>query len=139
MYADLVSAGMPEITDSMDLEHDPEVYWNHISPYLRYVRGTSYYRQFIKNLQIMYNLNSDELKKDEYLRISAQVDSNFKNYTPWLNEGLERLKIDYMLVDRVWDPFNYKMAHEKFGYVFRFDQLVMDVNKISIDKRSSDK
>ena len=139
MNADLVSAGMPEISDSMDQVHDVNAYWDHISPYLRFVRGTSYYIQFIKNLQVMYNLKSDELTKEEYLRISAEIDSNYRNYTPWLNDGLTKLNIDYMLVDRVWNSFNPDMEHEKFGYVFRFDDLVLDAvhyaktNKITND------
>jgi uncharacterized protein len=130
MYADLVSSGMPEISDSMDLSHDPEVYWNYISPYLRFSGTTSYHEQFIQNLKQMYGLDEDELTKDEYLRISSEIDRNFKNYSGWLDNGLKKLNIDFMLVDRVWDPFNPIMEHEKFGYVFRFDALITDIVRI---------
>ncbi len=131
MYADLISSGMPEFSDSMIQDHNVYSYWERVNPYLRYVRGTSYHKQFIKNLQVMYNLKSDDLTKAEYLRISAEIDSNYKNYTPWLNAGLENLNIDFMLVDKVWNPFDPIMEHEKFGYVFRFDELVLDALKVS--------
>lgn len=135
METDLISSGMPELTDSMIAIHDVNAYWEHIAPYLRYVRGTTYYAQFIKNLQVMYHLKSDELSKEDYLRISEQIDANYKNYAPWLNAGLQKLNIDYMLVDRVWDPFNPVMEHEKFGFVFRFDQLILMASQISKTKK----
>jgi uncharacterized protein len=138
MIADLISSGMPPISDSMEKIHDPEAYWNHISPYLKFSRATSYHAQFIQNLKQMYVLKGDELTKDEFLRISSQIDRNFKNYAQWLDSGLNKLNIDFMLVDRVWDPFNPEMEHEKFGYVFRFDRLVTDVRSLSQSKKITD-
>jgi uncharacterized protein len=135
LYADLVSAGMPEITDSLERIYDSEAVWNHISPYLRFTRGSSYYAQLLKNLQEMHGLPAGELSREDFLRISDDVNRNFRNYGPWLDSGLNRLKIDFMLTDRLWDPFNPVMEHQRSGYVFRFDRLVTDaVNRSGLHR-----
>ena len=74
LHADLRSAGMPEYPDSMETEHNPEAFWDHIEEYLRFCRAGSYYTQFIKNYKVLYGLDQDYITKGDFLQYSAKMD-----------------------------------------------------------------
>lgn len=120
---------MQEYPDSMQADHDAEAYWEHTAPYLRYCQATSYYRQFIYNYRNLYSFDSFELSKEDFLIFSEQMDQNFKNYEAWLDHVCEKNNIDLMFADRLWQAFDADFDADHFRYVFRFDQLVLQIDE----------
>jgi hypothetical protein len=118
---------MTEYSDSMEQRHDPVEFWEHTAPYLRYCRATSYYAQFINNYKILHGLEAEELTREDFLEFSARTDQNFQNYGEWLESVCSKCNIEVMLCDGAWNPFNHRMQSDRFRYVFRIDQLVLDV------------
>ena len=129
LHADLISAGMQEYPDTFQQVHDAEAYWEHTEPYLRFCRGTSYHAQFIYNYQQLYGFKGKELTRDDFLKLSEQTDLNFRDYPRWLDSVCRKCNIQLMLTDQVWAPFNPDLGSDRFRYVFRVDQLVLDVTR----------
>jgi len=135
LHTDLISAGMPEYSREMQEKHDASEYWDHSENYLRFCRATSYYTQFIYNYNELYGLKGLELTKSDFLEYSSKMDNNFKNYDNWLDSCFEKCNIDYMFADRVWQPFDTDFNQKYFRYVFRIDELVLDVTSSAINQK----
>ena len=135
LHTDLVSAGMPEYSESMQERHDAAEYWDHTESYLRFCRATSYYTQFMYNYKELYGMESPDLTKEDFLDYSEKMDRNFKNYEVWLDSGFQKCNIDIMFSDRVWQPFDTDFNTRYFRYVFRIDELVLDVSECAINKK----
>jgi predicted TIM-barrel fold metal-dependent hydrolase len=135
LHTDLISAGMPEYTLEMKERHDASEYWDHTEAYLRFCRTTSYYTQFIYNYSELYGLEGSVLTKADFLKYSSEMDDKFKNYGDWLDSCFERCNIDYMFADRVWQPFDTNFNQKYFRYVFRIDELVLDVTSSAQEKK----
>jgi hypothetical protein len=138
LHTDLISAGMPEYSEEIQERHDPAEYWDHTKDYLRFCRTTSYYTQFIYNYNELYGLEGSELTRSDFLEYSTQMDNRFANhsaYTSWLDSCFAKCNIDYMFADRVWQPFNTDFNQKYFGYVFRIDELVLDVTRTAVSNK----
>ncbi len=98
LHADLISTGMPEYSDSMEMLHDPEAYWDHTETYLRFNRTTSYYTQFVYNYQVLYGLDHPYLTKSDFLDLSEQMDQNFKDYDNWLDHVYKKCNIEVIFL-----------------------------------------
>jgi hypothetical protein len=135
LHADLISSGMPEYSDSLKQEHDPESYWEHTEEYLRYSRTTSYYTQFIYNYKELYGLEKPYITKNDFLKFSAEMDKNFKQYDNWIDHVYDKCNIEVIFSDRLWQAFDASFDPEHFRYVFRFDQLVREVSDAARARR----
>ncbi len=67
------------------------------------------------------------MTREDFLKLSEQTDRNFQNYPQWLDSVCRKCNIQLMLTDQVWAPFNPNTGSDYFRYVFRIDQLVLDV------------
>lgn len=135
LHPDLISAGMPEYSPEMQEKHDAAEYWNHTEPYLRFCRATSYYTQFMYNYKELYGMKGSDLTRKEFLAYSEQMDRNFKDYIPWLEAGFKKCNIDIIFSDRVWQPFDTDFDTRYFRYVFRVDEMVLDVTECAKNKK----
>ena len=135
LHADLISAGMPEYSASMEEEHDATAYWNHTQEYLRFCRAGSYYDQFIKNYKVLYGLEKSYLTKEDFLEYSKLMDTRYKRYTSWLDSCYEKLNIELMFTDRLWQAFDTHVEEPYFGYVCRIDQLVLEATEAAVKNK----
>jgi uncharacterized protein len=126
LHTDLVSAGMPEYPPEMQDRHDPDEYWEHTEPYLRFCRATSYYAQFINNYRTIHRHEGLELSRAQFLEYSDAMDARYHDYTEWLQTAYRDANIDLILSDRCWQPFRTDFDTRFFRYVFRVDELVLD-------------
>ncbi len=135
LHADLISTGMTEYSDSMEMLHNPEAYWDHTEKYLRFNRTTSYYTQFSYNYQVLYGLDHPYITKSDFLEYSEQMDQNFKHYDDWLDHVYEKCNIEVIFSDRLWQAFDPDFDPDHFRYVFRFDQLVLEAPAAALQNR----
>jgi hypothetical protein len=134
LHADLISSGMTEYSDSMEIRHSPEEYWDHTEEYLRFSRTTSYYTQWVYNYKVLYGLEMPHLTKADFLEFSEQMNQNFKQYDAWLESVFSKCNMDIIFCDRLWQAFDISFNSKYFRYVFRFDQLVLETTDAALSK-----
>ncbi len=139
LRADLISAGLPASLARFEDLAAPQEFWDDVAPYLRFTRATGFHAQFIAGLREMYGHPGGPLTRTQFLDLSRRVDASYRDYAGWLERGLERTRIDFMLVDRVDETYDLAPLHKRFGYLFRVDPLVLGVSQAARARQITDR
>jgi hypothetical protein len=124
LISDLNSAGAKGYSrdqlDSLSLDE----LWDIFGEALDYSRNTSYYGQFVKGFQKLYDFKDISFTKENVNELSMRIEENYKDYISWFGEAFQRAGFELMFLDQYWNRFNTEIDTNYFALVFNINSLV---------------
>jgi len=124
LEADIICAGAKGFDiarmDSFTLDD----LWNIYGEALNYTRNTSYYSQFVKGMQKLYDFNDLYFTRENIAELSAKIEKNYQNYKQWFDESFHKARYELMFLDQYWNPYNTEPDTEYYALVFHINPLI---------------
>jgi len=124
LQGDLASAGSPGVSDELVANGDIDRMWEESGRYLDYSRNTSYYGHFRDGIALLYDFDEPYFTRENIAALSKEIAANYSRFDQWYDEALGKTRIEMMFNDQYWSMFKTTVNHDKFGLVFRIDELV---------------
>lgn len=125
LQGDLASAGSPGVSDELVANGDIDQLWEKTGRYLDYSRNTSYYGYVRDGLALLYDFGDTYFTRENVAALSKKIAANYRRFEQWYDEALGKTRIEMMFNDQYWSMFKTTVDHDKFGLVFRIDELVL--------------
>lgn len=128
--ADLTSTGLANGNDWQLIDSlSPGELWDEYGEALDYARNTSYYNQFIKGFQKLYDFNDEYFTKNNIATLSPLVEQNYSDYRKWFDSAFRKCNFDIMFLDQYWNPFNTEPDSTYFALVFNIGTLISEASR----------
>jgi len=114
---------------------DLEELWETFGQYLDFSQNTSYYSQFLKGFQILYEFHDSRFTKEGISSLSEQITTNYQDRYAWYEKAFEKAGFEIMLVDQYWAPFNTDLNSRFFALVFNINNLVSATTQRTVKYR----
>jgi len=108
------------VLDTADLDD----LWDKYGKAMDYTRNTSYYGQFIKGFQKLYNFNHPFFTRENIEELSGNIEKNYADYRKWFDESFRKAGFELMFLDQYWNPLNTKIEEKYYALVFNINTLV---------------
>jgi hypothetical protein len=124
LISDLNSAGANGYDfnklDSLSLDE----LWVLYGKYLDFSRNTSYYGQFAKGFQKLYDFNNLFFTRENLGILSAQIEKNYKDYNSWFDKAFHKAEFQLMFNDQFWNRYNTDIDERYYALVFPINSLI---------------
>lgn len=128
LNADLVSAGAEVPGKKINsMSHDG--LWKIYGEALNYTRTTSYYSNFIRGFQLLYDFDESSFTKGNITALSREISRNYKNYNDWFHRAFMKAGFETMFIDQYWKPMNTEIDTNHFMLAFNVGFLVSGAGK----------
>ncbi len=134
--SDIISSGSPAFEILSDQEFDPEKLWDKFGKYYNYSRATSYHKQLMNTLKILYGYEKPYLKKEDIQQLyDRMVFNNYRNYSEWFGSVYKRGHFMTMILDQYWDHFNTEIDTSYFKLVCNINTCVLLAGEAAESKK----
>jgi hypothetical protein len=125
IYHDLMSSGMQYLNIPVKGMLDVAQLWKQYGGPFDNCRATSYYGQFIKGFQKLYDFDEDYFTESNIPLLNAQIVNNYTNYSDWFSTAFEKAGFDLIFLDRYWNSLECDIDTDHYAGVIHINQMVL--------------
>lgn len=126
---DLVSSSGIPLSDSLLKHSTVEQLFDTYKDYLKYASHTSFAQQFYKGISALYNIPFNGYDKEQILKVSKAIESNYRNYAEWFDSSFKKAGFEIMMIDQFW-PYDFDVDTSYYRLVFNTNMVVSGVTQI---------